>query len=105
MSKERNIYQDALDVQGAVNLSGVIFSLPEIANKVWEEIRSEGNQGTDAFNTHPVMRLIAEQFMWLSTHGEPIGDSYSKAFDICTEKAKQGKVEEVCNVEKQIQGK
>ena len=79
----RNMYQQAVDSQTACNLSGLMYSLPKIADQVWEEIRAR-KSSTTKFNEHPVIRLFAEQIAWLGTHGD-----YSKAAQECEEKAKE----------------
>jgi hypothetical protein len=78
----RNMYQDALDVQGAVNLSGVVRSLVAVI----DELRKE-NKGSDYVNTHPVCRMFAEQISHLTGAGNP--DSYHKAYLACVEHASQ----------------
>jgi hypothetical protein len=79
----RNIYQNALDSQCACNLSGLIRSLPAIADEIWDEIRADEKfMNTSTFNQHPVMRLFAEQFVHLTS-----GRDYSKASAICERKA------------------
>jgi len=79
----RNMYQLALDSQTACNLSGLIYSLPKIADEVWEELRANNNGTIPAFREHPVMRLFAEQIAFLAA-----GD-YSAAAAICEEKKNQ----------------
>ena len=67
----RKDYESALQVQSACNLSAILRSMTDIAD------RSDGHFG------HPVLRLFAEQVMFL-TGG--IGDqvSYAYAYDIVT---------------------
>jgi hypothetical protein len=74
-------YQDALDVQGACNLIAVVNSLSRVMQKIREE---PGAGGTQALNTHPVVRLYAEQVAWLSGAG-PTTDSasYARALEAC----------------------
>lgn len=80
-----NMYDKALLIQSAVNLSGVAFDLPDIAQEVWDELRKEKKDAyTKAFNSHPVMRLIAEQFMHLTR-----GIDYSDAYKVCKEKSNE----------------
>ena len=78
----RNMYQQALDSQTACNLSELIYSLPKIADEVWEEIRA-GKSSTTKFSEHPVIRLISEQIAFLGMQSD-----YSKAAQECEEKAK-----------------
>ncbi len=83
-----NMYELAVNSQSAYNLSGLCHSMGKLADEVWEEIRKEnnGNHNTKQFNTHPVMRLLAEQIMFLTS-----GRDWSKAMRICEEKSAAGK--------------
>lgn len=73
--------EKALLSQDACNASGIIKSLAEIVDAVWDEAKMLG-QGTDFVNSHPVIRLLAEQIMWLSKDRD-----YCEAYRICEEKA------------------
>ena len=74
-------YADALMVQSACNLSGVVHSFSEILSRLVKEAQELG-KGTDWVNQHPICVLFAEQIKHLS------GDNYSEAYQICTEKVK-----------------
>jgi len=53
------IYQLALDVQTASNLTGVILSLAEVAQVVREEMEERGEStATENVNRHPAMVLM-----------------------------------------------
>ena len=72
-----NIYQNALDVQSASNLSGVVLQFARDMRRINEEVRASGG-GTEQVNKHPVCRLYAEQIAWLTGAGsgdtpKPIG--------------------------------
>ena len=71
-----NIYQNALDILTASNLSGIVFQFARDMKEINEEVRSQGG-GTGAVNEHPVCRLYAEQIAWLAAQdraqGERIG--------------------------------
>jgi hypothetical protein len=61
--------QTALDVSGAVNLSGVLHSLNEILSLVlWPEARKLG-KGTEYVNTHPIVTLFLHKLVSLN-HSE-----------------------------------
>ena len=80
----RNMYQLAIDSQSACNLSRLFYSLPKIAYEIWKEIRADGSLGsTQAFQNHPVARLLAEQIGYLTS-----AVNWNMAMDICEEKAK-----------------
>ena len=82
-----NIYKNALDAQGACNLSGVVQQFARDMQIVCEEVRAAGG-GTDQINTHPVCRLYAEQIAWLSGAGSCAAHStYLRAHDACKRRA------------------
>lgn len=75
--------QSALDVQSACNLSGIILSFAQIVS----DMRKVHGFDTPTCNTHPVCRLFAEQIAHLTGAGMGDTDSYSKAYDACTQLA------------------
>ena len=78
-------YDDALVVQSACNLSGVVFSFARHMETICDECRM---QGTDAKNTHPVVRLFVTQLMWLAFRQiVDDHDLYSKAYQECVKNA------------------
>jgi hypothetical protein len=84
-----SIYQDALDVQSASNLSGVVLRFAEDMKRINDEVRAAGG-GTDRVNKHPVCRLYAEQIAWLTGAGgcnDP--ETYRTAHDACHSKVEK----------------
>lgn len=79
-----NDYQNALDVQSACNLSGVVHSFSEVIERVWNEAHRLG-KGTAWVNSHPICRLYAEQIAHLT--GET---DYFDASKICQENSFKG---------------
>lgn len=69
-------YEDALMVQSACNLSGVVHSFSEILSRLVKEAQEHG-KGTDWVNTHPICVLFAKQIKHLAS-----GD-YFKAHKVC----------------------
>ena len=63
-----SIYRNALDVQSASNLSGVVLQFARDMERINEEVRAAGG-GTEQVNRHPVCRLYAEQIAWLTGAG------------------------------------
>lgn len=61
--------QIALDVQNAVNLSGVVRSFAEATQAVWDEAHKNG-KGTEWVNTHPIVLLFVDKLADLS--GQPV---------------------------------
>ncbi len=60
------LYQSAWDAMDACNGSGLIMSFPKLAALVWEELRSGPDAGTDAFNRHPVVIMMADKLLQLA---------------------------------------
>ena len=80
--------RNALAVQSACNLSGVILSMAEDCKEI---SRLGFEKGTDWKNSHPVFILYAVQIAHLTHSGTALmstPDRYSKASDICKEAAK-----------------
>jgi hypothetical protein len=69
----------ALDVQSAVNLSGIIRSFAEITRAM----RDEHGMDTPACNKHPVSRLFAEQIGHLTGMGIGDAQTYGEAYTRC----------------------
>ena len=84
-----SIYQNALDVQSASNLSGVVFQFARDMKRINEEVRASGG-GTEQVNKHPVSRLYAEQIAWLTGAGGCLDtDTYPAAHDACQHKIEE----------------
>ena len=62
MPISQKTWQHGLDSQSACNLSGLAHFLP----KLLDELRANGVNGTDALNTHPLVRLIVAQMAHLA---------------------------------------
>jgi len=62
MPISQKTWQKGLDSQSACNLSGLALFLPRLL----DEIRANGVHGTDALNTHPLVRLIVAQMAYLA---------------------------------------
>ena len=55
-------WQQALDSQSACNLSGLAHFLVRALG----ELRADGLNGTDALNTHPLVKLVVAQMAYLA---------------------------------------
>ena len=87
-----SIYQNALDVQDASNLSGVVLQFARDMRRINEEVRAAGG-GTDQVNRHPVCRLYAEQIAWLTGAGRCDSQAtYVRAHDACQRKVEEKQV-------------
>jgi hypothetical protein len=83
MSKSMiQLAQQALDVQDACNLSGVVHAFSAAVTDVRAHLRAEGNESTDRVNTHPVCVLFASKIASLT--GCEVGIEFSTAFRICS---------------------
>lgn len=80
MSTNKRDYEDAMFSQGACNLGALLYSLPKIVDRIWEDARANG-KGTDYVNTHPIIRLFAEQIAYLSS-GREYSDAYGIVQDV-----------------------
>ena len=80
--KLKRAYEMALLSQSACNLSGLVHSLAEAMELIWEEARNQG-QGTDYVNTHPIVRLYVEQMTFLCRA------DYSASYRACLERSKK----------------
>ena len=84
-----SIYRNALDVQTASNLSGVILQFARDMERINAEVRANGG-GTEHVNRHPVCRLYAEQIAWLSGTGRCDSHAtYVRAHDACQRKVEK----------------
>jgi hypothetical protein len=82
-----NIYQTAIDIQEASNLSGVVHQFSRDMKVICEEVRAAGG-GTDHINRHPVCRLYAEQIAWLAGAGTCANHgAYLRALHACKKRA------------------
>lgn len=82
----KNIYADALAVQDACNLSGIVHSWAESMSAIWEEER-ECHGGTDFVNRHPVNILFASKVADLTGAEREGGLVFSRAMKECEDKA------------------
>lgn len=65
MRTEQELIKEALEVQNACNLSGVVHSFSKAMSDLWELANKEG-KGTTWVNTHRVSRLFADKILSLS---------------------------------------
>ncbi len=83
----RNIYQTALDVQDACNMSGVLFSFAECMKTINAEMREQG-KGEDYRRKHPVVILFLSKLNDMAGFSTDTSfSSFLPAYDACKEKA------------------
>ncbi len=63
---EAELVKEAIQVQDACNLSGVVHSFSRAMNRLWALAREGEGKGTDWINTHRVSRLYASKIQSLS---------------------------------------
>jgi hypothetical protein len=66
-------WKSALDVQDASNLSGVLHSLTDMSEAIWNDVRDPNSPSND-FNTHPIVRLYVYKLFHLA-FTEPLGEA------------------------------
>ncbi len=80
MAISRSMWQQALDSQSASNLSGLAHFLV----RVLDEMRANGIHGTEALNTHPIVRLVVAPMAHLAfgSFDCGTGDSWLQAYQL-----------------------
>lgn len=73
-------YQNAVRVQDACNLSGVVEDFNAVLKEIWKEARKKG-QGTQWVNEHPISMLYASKIAQLSRCEEGFGLAYRICVD------------------------
>lgn len=81
-------YSDAILVQDACNLSGVVHSLSRVMTKIWATART-ANHGTEWVNNHPIAVMYASKIASLTGQCTDT-TAFEKAYDICRSEAKNG---------------
>jgi len=80
---EQQLLAEALAVQDASNLSGVVHSYSRALSDLWA-IANESNEGTEWVNQHPVAVLFAEKVRHLTRADEDmrLHDAFQLAMDM-----------------------
>ena len=78
-------YENALLVQDACNLSGVVRSFSAVMMRIWSEARATGNSNTDWVNTHPIAVLYSSKITSLTRSED--GPVFGVAYDLCKREA------------------
>jgi hypothetical protein len=77
------LWQEALDIQDACNISGLLRDLPRVLDAVHGDAHARG-QGTDYVNTHPLLRLWLDKccaLAGLTVQQRPVLDAYQAAVE------------------------
>ncbi len=86
----RHAAREAILVQDACNLSGVVHSFSRVMSLL-SEISNRQRRGTDWKNHHPIAVLYASKIASLT--GAEVSNVYSKAYDRCTALSDSGSTE------------
>lgn len=81
-------YKDAIQVQDACNLSGVVHTFSRIVTKIWEEANMN-QKSTDWVNHHPIAILYADKIAHLATGSTIDSPEVTKAWQICEERGEE----------------
>ena len=76
----KKVWQDALAVQDACNLSGVVKDFARVVDLIWAEAR-ELDKGTDYVNQHPVCVLYIDKLASLARCQDDTGIVF-RAYDM-----------------------
>jgi hypothetical protein len=69
--------QQALDVQDACNLSGVVHAFSRAMSVLWEEAHRTG-QGTDWVNKHPIVTLFIDKLASLNHYDSTLNHAWDE---------------------------
>jgi len=75
----KNLLKQALQVQDACNLSGILYSWADAMGALRE---AYPDQGTEFYNTHPINVLFASKVADLTGCAVNFGDAYNKAMEL-----------------------
>jgi len=79
--------KDALNVQDACNLSGVVHSFDKVVTDLWEEANRIG-KGTDWVNTHPIVQAYVDKLASLARVQANVNNVFD-AFEACRKIAEE----------------
>lgn len=83
-----DLAREALNVQDACNLSGVVHGFSRSITRLRVLLREQGNESTDTVNEHPICQLWADKIASLAGVQDVGTVAYSRAYQ--TVKALQG---------------
>lgn len=74
-------YADAIRVQDACNLSGVVYSFSKVISKIWRTLELDCTASTEAVNRHPISVLYSSKIASLTGCDSHV--EFGKAYNIC----------------------
>ena len=84
----RRDWQNAIDVQDACNLSGVVHTFSDVISRIWWEANKRG-EGTNWVNTHPIVVLYVSKLATLSDSDSCL--AFSRAYETVTKHLEETK--------------
>jgi len=88
----KDLAKDAINVQDACNLSGVVHSFSRIIGELREIARLEKWESTDKINRHPICILFADKIASLTSPGSSInGSEFTSAYNWACDLTQVGK--------------
>ena len=79
-------YKDALDVQDACNLSGVVIAFARVMEKICNVANDKG-LGTEWKNNHAIARMYSSKIESLTAGAEDPAYEFMKAYEECEKMA------------------
>lgn len=77
----QELAKQAIDIQGACNLSGVVHSFSRVLTDLREIARAEGWESTDKINEHPIAQMYASKIESLTSNYDE--RRFSVAYEWC----------------------
>jgi hypothetical protein len=87
----KDIAQEAMLVQDACNLSGVVHSFSRMMEVIWQEARDKG-EGTSYVNTHPIVKIMLDKLVMLAfenyhNSSKEVMDAFDKVRQLAADEA------------------
>jgi len=60
-----NVHWNALNIQGATFLTGIVYQFARDITRIYEEVKKNGG-GWDEVNQHPACRMYAKRIAWVA---------------------------------------
>jgi hypothetical protein len=79
--------QQALDVQDACNLSGVVHAFSRAMTVIWSEADKQ-HKGTEWVNTHPIVTLFIDKLASLNRYDSTLNEAWDSVTKIAHEGSK-----------------
>lgn len=76
----KELAKEALDIQNACNLSGLVYAFAAIIKEIRCRLNDEGVNSTDIINTHPICILFTDKLASLAS-GDNSSLNFWKAYD------------------------